>query len=71
MPNRVIDMNLPQFLYYSHIVLSFLIVASSFVQVVQNFGRRMAATIYSGSPNMWLKQFFNPIWGKNLIGINI
>lgn len=43
-----------------HVLLPILIMASSFVQVVRNFGRRIAAAINSGSPNMWPKRFFIP-----------
>lgn len=44
--------------HYPHVVLPILTVASSFVQVVRNFGRAIAAAINSGSPDVWPKQFF-------------
>ena len=48
------------FFHYPHYVLPVLIVDSSFVHVVRNFGSRIAAANNSGSPDMWPKRFFPP-----------
>ena len=53
------------FLDYAHVALPILIVASSFVQDVRNFGRRIAAAINSGSFVMWPNRVFNPACMRN------
>lgn len=47
-------------MHYLHVLLPSLTVAASFVHVVLNLGRRIAAAISSGSINMSSKRFFRP-----------
>ncbi len=51
--------------HYPNVPLPILTVASSFVQDVQNVGRRIAAAINSGSSVMGPKRFFIPIYIRN------